>query len=189
MRYKGWQSQLSVCKGNMNGADDKDDDDDDDDDVWAHVIRDVKPLRRDRRETRSTPPPVKKTAQKRRDTLPLPVPPRAGADQPPGIDRRTDEKLRRGQMEIDGRIDLHGMGQAEAYEALRGFLLAGYGKGRRCVLVITGKGRGGRGVLREKTPEWLREGELANIVLRFYPAKPQHGGDGALYVLLRRRRD
>lgn len=178
----------------MNSADDHEEDEDEDEELWAHVTRDVAPLhRRDRKGGRQGALPLK---PRRKQDMPPSSGPVARGDkaaqpalQPPGIDRRTDEKLRRGRMDIDARIDLHGMGQTEAYASLRGFLLAGYGQGLRCVLVITGKGREGRGVLREKMPEWLREGDMGGVVLRFYPAKPQHGGQGAWYVLLRRRRD
>lgn len=163
--------------------------DDDDKEVWAHVTRGVTPLRHP--DGKKTPPPPAPPRPVRKAPPPAAIVPAGNpvSTEPPGVDRRTDDRLRRGQMQIDARIDLHGMGQAEACAALREFLIGSYQQGRRCVLVITGKGRDGKGVLRDKTPQWLREGDLAGIVLRAYPAKPQHGGQGALYVLLRRRRD
>ncbi len=122
------------------------------------------------------------------------------------VDRRTDERLRRGQMAIEGRLDLHGMTQAQAQQALSRYLTRAQAQDKRCVLVITGKGRPGkpgpgeeggrsrsyapaRGILQEKVPEWLRGPPLSGIVLRFHPARPGHGGAGALYVLLRRNRN
>lgn len=105
-----------------------------------------------------------------------------------GLDKRTDERLRRGQMKIEARLDLHGMTQDEAREALQEFILHACDQGRRCVLVITGKGRNAPGVLRENVPRWLGEVSLRDLVLKTYPAQPKDGGDGALYVLLRRRR-
>lgn len=105
-----------------------------------------------------------------------------------GLDRRTDERLRRGQMNIDATLDLHGMNQQQAYVALFDFIKTGYAAGRRCVLVITGKGRHAPSVLRQKVPEWLAEQDVAGLILKTYAARPQHGGDGALYVLLRRKR-
>ena len=129
----------------------------------------------------------------------------------PGIDRRTRERLRKGQIAIDGRIDLHGQTQAEAHRALNRYLAMSHQQDKRCILVITGKGgdkgpRGDRGdeadqpfdlyanqerrggVLRYVVPRWLAEGENRHRVLTFYPARPRDGGNGALYVLLRRRR-
>lgn len=103
------------------------------------------------------------------------------------VDVRTLQRFRRGQMEIESTIDLHGFGQAEAHEALRRFILSSQAQGRRCVLVITGKGQPGKpGVLRARVPEWLEE--MAGVVLKIAPAKPHHGGQGAFYVLIRRKR-
>lgn len=109
----------------------------------------------------------------------------------PGVDKRTDEKVRRGRMAIDGRIDLHGMTQSEAHDALFGFVRRSHAMGRRLLLVITGKGQmpRGEGVLRHAVPRWLREAVLGPLVLSVHQAQPQHGGGGAYYVLLRRRRE
>ena len=117
----------------------------------------------------------------------------------PGVDRRTALRLKRGQTEIDGRIDLHGMTQEHARAAFSGFVTAGYRRGDRALLVITGKGRrnggdaDGRllsepGVLRRMVPVWLSEAPLASCIVAYSPAQPKHGGTGALYVLLKRRR-
>lgn len=112
----------------------------------------------------------------------------------PGIDRRTALKIKRGKQQIDGRIDLHGMRQEEAHRALNGFIASAYRRGQRCVLVITGKGsRSGDGerevgVLRRMTPHWLTDGVNKDKVLAYSPAQPQHGGSGALYVMLRRQK-
>ena len=104
------------------------------------------------------------------------------------LDRRTEDRLRRGQMSIEGTLDLHGLNQSEAQEALRRFILEAVSQDKRCVLVITGKGRSGPGVLRQNVPIWLNEEPLEGLVLKSYPAKPKDGGEGALYVYLRRRR-
>lgn len=108
-----------------------------------------------------------------------------------GVDKRTDEKVRKGRMGIDGRIDLHGMTQSEAHHALSGFIRRSHAAGRRMVLVITGKGQmpRGEGVLRLSVPRWLREADVGPLVLSVHQAQPQHGGNGAYYVLLRRRRE
>lgn len=118
------------------------------------------------------------------------------------VDRNTNERLRRGLMPVEARLDLHSMTQDRAYAALQKFICQNYDKGRRCVLVITGTGARHRrsdtdkpwyetpsGVLRERVPEWLRESRLAGMVLRFYPAQKRHGGEGALYILIRRKRE
>ncbi len=97
--------------------------------------------------------------------------------------------MRRGKMPIDARLDLHGRTRDEARPALRRFLHRAQDHGHRCVLVITGRGlrESGRiGVLREFVPLWLNE--MRSIVHAFHYAAPQDGGEGALYVLLRRRK-
>lgn len=104
------------------------------------------------------------------------------------VDRKTMERLKKGKMPIDATIDLHGMTQAEAHGALIDFIKDSYNRDRRCVLVITGKGKLGPGILRQKVPIWLHDGEIGPLVLQETFAKHHDGGEGALYVLLRRRR-
>jgi DNA-nicking Smr family endonuclease len=99
-----------------------------------------------------------------------------------GVDVRTVRKLRRGQMTVDARLDLHGDTQDAAYEALAGFLASAQASGSRTVLVITGKS----GVLRQMAPRWLNAAPNRARVLSFTPARPADGGEGALYVLLRK---
>lgn len=102
-------------------------------------------------------------------------------------------------MPVEATLDLHGMNQREAHERLHWFLTAARETGKRTVLVITGKGkRQGSGlahwlatepgVLRRKLPEWLSLSPLRDIVLDFCPAKVRHGGEGAFYILLKRKR-
>ncbi|MEE2932713.1 MAG: Smr/MutS family protein [Pseudomonadota bacterium] len=107
-----------------------------------------------------------------------------------GLDKRTGERLKRGKLEVEGRLDMHGMSQATAYRALKRFLLDKQAAGKRCVVVITGKGSrdGGTGVLKEAVPRWLNEPSLRKHVLGFDYALPRLGGTGALYILLRRKR-
>ena len=106
------------------------------------------------------------------------------------VDTRTLDRLRRGQLRPEGRLDLHGMTQAEAHGALEKFIPRAQGAGRRCVIVITGKGSvsAGGGVLRNAVPGWLNAPSLRPSVLAFAEAVPRDGGAGALYVLLRRKR-
>jgi DNA-nicking Smr family endonuclease len=136
-------------------------------------------------------------------TASKPVP--KSAPQPSQIDARQVRRIGTGRDGIDARIDLHGMRQYEAHGALRAFLFRSVSKGHRMVLVITGKGHTspnddnhfgafinegalGRGVLRRNVPLWLTEPDLRSIVVGHTPAHIRHGGDGALYVQLRRRK-
>jgi DNA-nicking Smr family endonuclease len=168
--------------------------------LWAHVAQGVTPL-----EGRTLPaePAPQASAMEQQQAQVAPVPAKAPARRPePGqlpiaaLDRRTITALRRGSQQVDGVIDLHGMRQSEAHAALLGFLRRSQDSGRKLVLVITGKGAAGsgdglfaeRGVLRRMVPHWLRLPDLRPLVLGFEEAAPHHGGSGALYVRLRRRR-
>jgi DNA-nicking Smr family endonuclease len=172
----------------------------DDDELWAHMMRDVQKIKRDRPvKDGGTSDPVterpKAMAAKRGVTETVVTPKKVMGR---GVDRKTAEKFRKGQMPIEGRLDLHGLRQDQAHETLKAFIGTSYHAGKRCVLVITGKGAGvdgrrdpllqGQGVLKRKVPEWLDLPPLDAVVLKFEKARPQHGGDGALYVLLRRLR-
>jgi DNA-nicking Smr family endonuclease len=115
----------------------------------------------------------------------------AGAKPPPnaaGIDKATLAKLKRGEIAIDSRLDLHGLTQAEAHRALDRSLASAVRGGARLLLVITGRGAGGDGVLRRALPGWIASGPHASRVLRLEPAQPRHGGGGAWYLYLRRQR-
>jgi DNA-nicking Smr family endonuclease len=109
------------------------------------------------------------------------------------LGRRERSQLSRGRKEIDARLDLHGMTQTRAHRALSGFLQRAHHDGLTFVLVITGKGRtvGGeseRGVLRRQVPQWLNLPEFRTLVVGFEEAHIGHGGEGALYVRIRRSR-
>ena len=169
-----------------------------DDVLWEHVARSVTPL--EGKGKRAPRTEAKKSGRKKHARAPgglvAPVRPRTGKHIPekeslPGsneLDRRSAEKLRRGEMKIDSTLDLHGMREAQAHAALERAVLSAWEEGRRCLLVITGKGTRGEGLLRRRVPEWLGSGVLKAAVLRVHAARPKHGGEGALYVLLRRRR-
>jgi DNA-nicking Smr family endonuclease len=104
-------------------------------------------------------------------------------------DASNEKRVRRGRIEIDARIDLHGMTQDQAQAALVRFLERLSGGGGRCGLVITGKGRApSEGILRRRLPEWLAEPPLSGIVASFAPAHARHGGEGAWYVFVRKGR-
>jgi len=107
------------------------------------------------------------------------------------LTRKTKQRIARGTHAIDGRLDLHGMTQNEAHGALLSFLQRRQARGAKVVLIITGKGNGeggGRGVLKRMVPLWLGLPELRGLVIGFEPAAIGHGGEGALYVSLRRPR-
>lgn len=108
----------------------------------------------------------------------------------PGIDRKHLARLRRGDVEVDLRLDLHGLVAAEARRALRAELERASKAGLRCLLVIHGRGLHSEGfaLLREGVMEWLTAPPLAGLVMAFASARPEHGGSGATYVLLRRAR-
>ena len=109
----------------------------------------------------------------------------------PGLDKRTQMRLKRGQLSVEARIDLHGMTQAEAHHALERFLGSAQDAGRRTVLVITGKGfkpGGGIGVLKQTVPKWLNEQPNRDRIRGFSHAAPRDGGEGALYVMLKRKK-
>lgn len=109
-----------------------------------------------------------------------------------GVDKRTRLRLKRGQIPAEAELDLHGHTQESAYRALVGFIEGSQAAGRRCVRVITGKGlrlsSGEVGVLRQMVPRWLAEPPLRDKVLATATAQPRDGGEGARYVLLRRKR-
>lgn len=105
---------------------------------------------------------------------------------PVDIDRSSWRRLRRGHYPVEARLDLHGLTQAQAHDALAGFLAFSQSMHRRCVLVITGRGALSGGTLRAMTPRWLDEPPNRPRVLAFATAQRQHGGEGAIYVLLRR---
>jgi DNA-nicking Smr family endonuclease len=178
----------------------------DEEDLWSLVARTVRPLRpaarvrkvakqlkvEDEKKTpvRETPRPVKNPAVpelKVAVASPRPaVPPSLNP-----IMRREKQKLARGHETIDARIDLHGMTQTEAHAALQSLLQRCQANGAKFVLVITGKGLpnaafNGRGVLRRQVPLWLALPEFRRYVAGFDVANAGHGGDGALYVRLRK---
>ncbi len=104
----------------------------------------------------------------------------------PSLDDVTIRKLRKGRLEIDARIDLHGMTEAVAHDVLLRFVKAEQRRDSRIVLVITGKGKAGEGVLRRAVPLWFAEPAFKPLVGGFRRAHPAHGGEGALYLRIRR---
>ena len=141
---------------------------------------------------------VGQSARRQTETL---IPPETSSDrlrgQPVRMDSKAFTRLKRGKLSPEARIDLHGMTLDRAHGALNRFILQSQGRGLRLVLVITGKGAREdpydplprpRGVLKRQVPMWLQQPPLAQAVLQTAPAHIRHGGDGALYVYLRRAR-
>ncbi len=114
----------------------------------------------------------------------------------PQMDRRNYDRMRRGKLAPEARLDLHGLTAGQAHARLNGFIADAQARGLRLVLVITGKGRSSGmddfhrtgGILRHSLPHWLRQPHLAPLVLEVSPAHVRHGGEGAFYIYLRRKR-
>lgn len=185
-----------------------------DKELWSRIARSATPLHPDRprpirAEMQAAPaaasPPaptraavpafsIGQTAATRPVTLlQAPSPAQRLAAQPLRMDAKLHRRLAQGKVAPEARLDLHGMTLAEAHPALIGFLLSCHGKGRRLVLVITGKGKGDHGplptrpgALRHQVPHWLHMPPLGAVVQQVKPAHYRHGGEGAYYVYLRR---
>lgn len=156
--------------------------------LWRHVTKSVRPLK-------EKPAPAKpavvtskpKAATEKARLPPAPPPKFQPAAKPPAFDKGEEQKLRKGARAIEARIDLHGMGQAEAYDALVRFIARSRARDVRNLLVITGKGRVGGGVLRRLLPLWLEEAGLRTNILAFAQARREDGGEGAFYIRLRKK--
>jgi len=170
--------------------------------LWESVAKQIKPLRRRPRAPKAPaeePPVAAKSASLPKSPTAVRSAKAARPDKPPPapplapLSRRERSQLSRGRKEIDARLDLHGMTQTRAHRALLSFLQRANSEGHRFVLVITGKGRAvgpesERGVLRRQVPEWLGLPEFRALVVGFEEAHIGHGGEGALYVRVRRSR-
>jgi DNA-nicking Smr family endonuclease len=179
-------------------------------DLWRTVTKDVKPLPGVVPEP-APPPPAPAPEPAAAAAADPPIPPGAGTPararpKPPALpplaplEPKTRRRVARGQLPVDARLDLHGLTQHEAHDALLRFLRRAQASGAAVVIVITGKGgakgRAGdgphwetsaeRGILRRMVPLWLRLPELRPYVVGFEEAAPGHGGEGALYVRVRR---
>ena len=165
--------------------------------IWAQVTRTVEAYPGKMVEDESwfaietpavTPPAPEKPAKIQQSMPGASVP--ARSKPPHTIEKPVIRKLARGRLPIDGRIDLHGLTQSEAHNLLFGFLARAHERGLRHVLVITGKGtsRGSQGVLKRIVPDWLSKPEFRFLISGYEDAARSHGGEGALYIRLRRER-
>lgn len=176
--------------------------------LWEHVTQSVRRVQTDLMPAASIdqtlepldpeqtqPKPKKKRAAPTLSPQPVPKPPAPNImshGNAAGMDRRTTQRLKRGKLDIEGTLDLHGHTQTKAHQALSRFLQTGFETGRRTVLIITGKGDrlGGRpGVLKDAVPAWFNEMPMRQWVAGFSYAAPKDGGNGALYVRLKRKRE
>ena len=176
-------------------------------DLWMEVARSVVPRPDASMPQRVSPrgapsvltpkPKPQPDAPQRRPTAAsyTPATPAPGPTTPSGLDRKYRRKVAGGRVPIDDAIDLHGMTQAQAHGALLGFLVRAQARHARLVLVVTGKGGRERlrpdggteaGVLRRVVPFWLRDAGVRDMVVGFEEANRSHGGEGALYIRLRR---
>lgn len=174
--------------------------------LWAEVARTVSPLHTPKKALPSLedvplplpevpPPPRPQKVRPVPKLAPYSPPPQSRQQTEPGrvIEPKLKRKVVRGRIEIDGRIDLHGLRQNEARAALNRFIQARVARGDRTLLVITGKGvsqpddfmPAERGVLRTMLPIWLSEPHLAPYIAGWDVAAQNHGGDGAFYVRVR----
>lgn len=158
--------------------------------AWARVAATVKPIGpraadleelsaalESGRTELNAPPPDASSKPKKSDAPKSPAPP---------AERSGEKKVRRGKLSIAATFDLHGHTQVSAANALPAFLERQQADGARCVLVITGKGREGQGVLRRNFLLWLESPGARRLVSGYAEAHPKHGGAGAFYVFLRR---
>jgi DNA-nicking Smr family endonuclease len=158
--------------------------------VWATVARTVRPA-----PGRAVPELPAEPAAVKPPSPALAIPATAGAKlvrkppaaPPEAIEPGRKRRIARARDPIEARLDLHGMDQDRARAALHGFLRRTHADGLRAVLVITGKGLTGDGILRRRTPDWLADPEVRGLIAGVSQAERRHGGEGALYVALKKR--
>ncbi len=158
--------------------------------LWRRVAESVKGKRGAKAPVAASPqPPAPKpesTGALKTPSKPV-VKARAKVSPPPN--REAERRVRRGQLDIGASLDLHGHTQAGARAALARFLADAHARGMTAVIVITGVGRGGEGVLKQRLPDWLAEPDLRGLVSGYSRAHRAHGGAGAFYVLIKRKRE
>jgi DNA-nicking Smr family endonuclease len=156
--------------------------------LWSRVARTVRPALGRKLEPEDDAPAA--AAPAGADLAPTIAPaPRQRPRKPgPPEDLSGQRRIRRGQSEIDARLDLHGHTQDTAHRELVSFILREHAAGARCILVITGKGRLGAGVLRTRLFDWIADPDLRTMIAGYARAHPRHGGEGAVYLFLKAKR-
>lgn len=159
--------------------------------LFRRAVADAAPLPGREKPGTPAPAPVPRRPRQPPPTAAMPdlAPPAARLQSARPLDRATHARLKKGRLEIEGRLDLHGMTATAARRNLAAFLRSSQAQGRRAVLVITGRGLDpeglGRGVLKRETPHWLDA--MPDTVAGYGEADRRHGGSGALYVRIRRK--
>ncbi len=161
--------------------------------LWRRVAAKVKTRRSlPAEDVEGEPPVASKSVVKRAERgapADLSLPRSTPQPAPPLPRRDTEKRVRRGKLDIGGSLDLHGHTQDSGRNALARFLKVAQARGDSVVIVITGVGRGGEGVLKRRLPEWLAERDLRPLTTGYAPAHRSHGGAGAFYVFIKRARE
>ena len=152
--------------------------------VWGHVAKTVSPRRRPKGKGSAKP---LSTREDFANMLRIPVGERTPAKPvPQTLDVNQDKRVRRGKVIVDTKIDLHDMTQATAKPALHRAIIRAANRNKSCLLVVTGKGLRGDGVLRRNFPNWIADPAIRPLIATYAPAHIKHGGTGAWYVFLKR---
>jgi DNA-nicking Smr family endonuclease len=160
--------------------------------LWRTVASTVRPFAGRALPPEPAPPEAPPAARTPAATSPAPGPVRPAvyvrkpSEALHGIEPNRARRILQGREEIGARLDMHGLDQDQARAALEAFIARAHLEGHRAVLVITGQGRAGGGVLRRRAPEWLAAPRLRAMVAGVSQAHRRHGGEGALYVALKR---
>jgi len=151
--------------------------------IWRHVSQTVSPRRKPKGKGSAKPLPSREDFA---NMLRVPAAPSARAKPlPQSLDVNQDKKVRRGRVIIDTKIDLHDMTQSLARPALHRAIIRASNRNKKCLLVITGKGLRGEGILRRSFPNWIAEPTVRPLIASYAPAHIRHGGSGAWYVFLK----
>ena len=157
--------------------------------LWRRVASTVKSRRPRAAELEEADEPAPRPSARTITRPPPPSPPRKTAPAPPPANRSGEKRVRRGKLEIGASLDLHGHTQDSARAAVIRFLRLSQARGDTTVIIVTGVGRGGEGVLKRRLPEWLNERDIRPLTSGFAPAHRSHGGAGAFYVFIKRPRE
>lgn len=163
--------------------------------AWDEAVKDVKPLPASKVVTKKSHS-RKRPSEKMHTVVLRQYQHNLSLNTSADIDANTWRRFKREEFAVEGVLDLHGYTEEQAFEAVRHFVTQAYLKGKRCVLIVTGKGIrhqdedifAPRGILKERVPQWLNSEELRQMILTYIHPSAQLGGQGALYILLRRQR-
>ncbi len=170
----------------------------DDFNLWVNLIKDVKKIKNTKKITQEQKPLPKINSYKQNTSLPLNHNYNTKnlkdlqLNNNAGIDHSSIKKIERGEYPIDGTLDLHGMNQEQALSSLTKFIESSYQMRKRLLLVIVGKGKQSenrKGLLRELVPSWINYPTLRPMIINIKTASQKHGGEGAIYILLKRIRN